>query len=309
MITMRAVSRHLWAVHSPLTALGAAAAVLGLLCLAGLTLDPRLVTGAPVWLKPLKFSLSFLTYSWTLVWLLGLVQTRRRWAQGLGWVVTAGVLVELGAIVVQAARGTPSHFNQATPFDALVWSLMGQAVVALWCAHLGVTALLLFERITPAPVSWALRLGLLLSLLGMTQGILMTFPSAAQQAVLHAGGHLNLIGAHTVGTADGGPGLPGLGWSTRGGDLRVGHFLGLHALQLLPLFALLLGRVRGLHDAQRLRLVWTGAAVSFGLILLTTWQALRGEPLTAPQPATLAAAGLLLVGGVLSATWSLRARP
>ena len=68
----------------------------------------------------------------------------------------------------------------------------------------------------------------------MTGG-LMTRPTAAQLEAARAGERMTIAGAHTVGAPDGGPGLAGTGWSTEHGDLRVPHFVGLHALQVLPL--------------------------------------------------------------------------
>jgi hypothetical protein len=59
-----------------------------------------------------------------------------------------------------------------------------------------------------------------------------------------AGRPMPIIAAHTVGAPDGGPGLSGTGWSTEHGDLQLPHFMGLHALQVLPLINFALSRRR-----------------------------------------------------------------
>ena len=54
---------RLWHGDTPLTATGLLMlAVLGV-ALVGLVVDPRIVTGAPVWLKPAKFAASIALYT------------------------------------------------------------------------------------------------------------------------------------------------------------------------------------------------------------------------------------------------------
>jgi peptidoglycan/LPS O-acetylase OafA/YrhL len=101
-----------------------------------------------------------------------------------------------------------------------------------------------------------------------------------------------MLGAHSVGVADGGPGLPVTRWSTEGGDLRAPHFFGLHALQALPLLAWLLERRR--RDSAS-RLVIAAAVGWIGLTLVALSQALRGQPLVAPDRATVIAALVVVI--------------
>jgi hypothetical protein len=41
--------------------------------------------------------------------------------------------------------------------------------------------------------------------------------------------------SHTAEAPDGGAGLPVTNWSKQNGDLRIAHFSGMHAFQILPL--------------------------------------------------------------------------
>ena len=133
----------------------------------------------------------------------------------------------------------------------------------------------------------------------------MTRPTEAQLTQVAATGQMPIVGAHTVGAPDGGPGLPGTGWSVEHGDLRVPHFIGLHALQVLPLFVWLLAR-RRVDEARRARLAVVAGGSYAALFLILIWQALRGQSLVSPDAVTLTA---LLVWAVLTvglAVWPFR---
>jgi hypothetical protein len=293
----RAVLRQAYATNRPLTLLGALMLVTLGAGLAGLLFDPRVITGAPAWLKPTKFAISITLYSFTLLWLLSYVEGRRFWVRTISVVSLVAFFVEMVAVITQVLRGTTSHFNNATPFDTALFSAMGAFVILIWLMNLAAAILLLFQRLPDPAFAWTLRLALLLTLAGSALGVLMTQPTPGQREAMRASGNSALVGAHSVGVADGGPGMPVTGWNTTGGDLRIGHFVGLHALQALPLIGWLLTRrraTRRLSPRQRAALAWIAGLSYLGLMGLVTWQALRGQPLLAPDTATLLAAGTWL---------------
>jgi hypothetical protein len=280
--------------HPPMMMLTGAMLTLAAVSLVGLIADDRTVLGAPVWLKPLKFALSFVLYAVAMAWLILLMTRGRRVAWWAGTVAAVAATAEVALIAAQAARGRQSHFNNTTPLDEAIFQAMGATIGVFYVATLLIAVLLLIQRPGDPATTWALRLGLLIALVGMGFGVLMVLPTAEQLAE----GSGDIVGAHSVGVPDGGSGLPVTGWSTEGGDLRIPHFVGMHALQALPLLAfaltVLARRVPWLRDPiVRRRLVLVAAAGYAGLVALVAWQALRGQPLVAPDAATLAAAGLL----------------
>ena len=283
--------RRLYTTDAPLTLTGALMAAALIPALAGLWLDPRLITGAPAWLKPAKFAVSTAIYALTLAWIFTYlpdwVRTRRLVGRG-----SAAILIfEVGAIYLQAWRGTTSHFNVATPVDAALFMTMGLAIVIQTVGAVVVAVALWRQPFADAARGWALRLGLTVTIVGASTGGLMTTPRDSQIAEARATHHMLVSGSHTVGAPDGGPGLPGTGWSRRHGDIRVAHFVGLHAIQVLPVVAWLLTR-RRLSDVRALRLTIVAAGSYFALFALLLAQALSGESVAAPSPVFVTAFAL-----------------
>ncbi len=304
--SLRAAFGRAMSLNKPLTIAGLGMLLVFLVTLVGILLDPRIVTGAPVWLKPAKFAVSISIYSLTFVWLLGFVRGHTRLVRLAANVTVLSFIVEMVIIVTQAARGTTSHFNFSTRLDSVLFMMMGAFIILTWAANLLVGVLLLKQRMPDRVFAWSLRLGIFISAVGMGLAFLMTsIPTPEQRARIAAGGAPQTFGAHSVGVADGGPGLPVVGWSTTGGDLRVAHFVGLHAMQVLPLVGWLLSiwarASSRLAVGHRLSLVWTTGLAYLGLILLLAWQALRGQSVVAPDAATLAAFGALGTVCLLSA--------
>ncbi len=299
---MRTALRTIRAWHGPLALFALLMLALAAVCAVAWTVDDRLLLGQPIWAKPLKFSLSFTAYAVTLAWLLSQRPARRAgwWA---GTVVAVASTTEMAAIVGQAARGHRSHFNVSTPLDAAVFSGMGALVAVIFLGTLTVAVLVLRGRTQDRALTLALRCGTWIALAGMSVGFLMLRATPEQLREQAAGAPATYVGAHAVGVPDGGPGLWLLGWSTTGGDLRVGHFLGMHALQALPLVALVLAGLR-LEEATRVRVIGLTALLYGGTAALAVWQALRGQAVTSPDAATLLALGalVLVTGGAAAAT-------
>lgn len=268
------------------------AAVSLVVALVGLAVDPRSIQGAPAWLKPMKFGISITLYLVTMRWMLSFVHGHRR----LQWAITGVMLVTLTAEIVlidmQVLRGTTSHFNKSTPFDTAVFNGMGGLVTMLFLATVIAAVLVLRRRGLDAGIAAGMRWGLLVSLLGMADAAFM---------IVNVG--WNAGGGHTVGAPDGGPGMLLTDWSTQHGDLRIAHFVGLHALQLIPLLAWVVHRClpAGSEDRQRL-LVLLATLAYIGLVALLTWQALRGQPLLRPDRTTLAALSTGIVATAASGT-------
>jgi hypothetical protein len=226
--------------------------------------DTRTILGLNPWIKPMKFLISVTIFLWTVAWFMpearetpvvsgfskiGIV----RWTIGLA------MIIEIACIILQSARGAPSHFNTTSLFDTAIFTVMATTI------GFNNTAVLLFlwiiRRDTPphrAGYLWGIRLGVAIFLLACTQGVVII-----------------LNNAHTVGAPDGGSGLPFVNWSTTAGDLRIAHFFGMHAMQALPLLGFFLDRnkVPGRNPVIAVSILWL--AVMGGLLMI----ALQGRPL------------------------------
>jgi hypothetical protein len=226
--------------------------------------DARTILGLNPWVKPLKFLVSIAAYVWTLAWLTRYVSGYTRSVRIISWGTAVVFVGEMVCIIMQAARGTTSHFNIRSEFDGAVFSVMGLLIAVN--TLLVLVTLLLFLKPTerPAPAYLCgIRLGLLLFFVGSLEGAAMI-----------------TNGAHMVGAPDGGAGLPFVNWSTRAGDLRVAHFLSFHALQLLPLAGFLLSRHKPDWPARRQTACVLALALLYAAcISLIFWQAMRGRPL------------------------------
>lgn len=246
--------------HKPLLVAGVVHLVAVIPALVAMAADDTLVLGINRWIKPAKFLLSVGIYLLTFAWMIPRVQRADRSKSVIAWGVLLVMTGEVVFIALQAARGATSHFNIATSFDRFVFQTMG--VLILINTGLVVWLLMLFMR-SPEPMRRAqlagIRLGLLLFVVGGLEGGMMVAANA-----------------HAVGVPDGGPGLPFVNWSTEAGDLRSAHFVGLHALQALPILGWFLSRRD--HDAgvDTVRVV----AAAWGLLFAgLTWLAISGTPL------------------------------
>ena len=206
------------------------------------------------WYKPFKFAFSTFLFAWAMAWYCYYLPNFN--IKVFNWSVIILLGFEILYIALQASKGQLSHYNLSTPVYAALYSMMALAasLVTLYTAYVG---LLFFTNSFPELPNyyvWAIRLGIIIFVIFSFEGFAM-------------GSRLN----HSVGALNDNSNWFVFGWSKTVGDLRVAHFIGMHALQVLPILS---------YYVLKNTKLTVGLSLVYGLLaLLTLIQALQGRPL------------------------------
>lgn len=258
--------RHLVERQPALARFGAVMVAAAIPTLLLASIDDRQLLGVNVWEKPARFFASIGVYALTLAWAFAFLSPQQRSGRAARYIVAVTVgagALEQAIITVRAALGQQSHFNVGTPADAAWFSLMGVGAVLL-VSTAAVTGVMVWRSgmLTGARrVGWSTGLSVA-GLFGGTTGWLMASN-----------------GSHRVGEATGETGgLPFLGWSTSVGDLRIAHFLALHAMFVLPVAGWVAHRRWGDRPTAT-RVTWAAAILWVGAVVAVFANAMMGNAL------------------------------
>jgi hypothetical protein len=212
------------------------------------------VYGVNAYYKPFKFAISTFLFAWTMAWYCHYLNN---FNIGLyNWTVIILLGFEIVYIALMASKGQTSHYNVSRPLHSVMFSLM--ALAATWVTlHTAYIGFLFFQQTFPELPSyyvWAIRIGIVLFTIFSLEGFAM-------------GARLS----HSVGAINDNSNWFILGWSKTVGDLRVAHFIGMHALQVLPILSFYL-----LKNTKAT--VFVG--LMYGVLAFSVlFQALKGKPL------------------------------
>jgi len=212
------------------------------------------VNNISAWLKPMKFFFSVAIFCFTMAWLMYELPTIN--VNAFSIMVVLVMTLELVVITWQAANGRLSHFNVSTPLYASLFTIMGIAIsiLTLWTGFIGFQFCISDTSHIEKGYLWGIRLGILLF-------VIFSFE----------GGIMGVKLAHTVGAADGSDGIAIVNWSKHFGDLRIAHFFGIHALQLLPII--------GFYILKQPSTIISFSVVYAALVTFFLVQALKGLPI------------------------------
>jgi hypothetical protein len=262
-------------IASPALAWGGAIMLFASLITLGLSVfDHRLFQGVSVWHKPWKFQISTVLYWWSLAWFISYFGTTEQFSLSRRFIVWMSLIAGLFEVVYiswQGAFGLASHYNTSSPFYGAMYTAMAVFAVLLTSTSgvLGYTVLRAHSQTyaTSVALRHAIGWGLIISsVLGIVTGAIL-------------GGRTNSGGHWVGGTTNDALGLMVLNWSRDGGDLRVAHFFALHAMQILPVMAVLfICLTPNMSPTTSKRFIWLLAAGYAGFCIFTLKQALSGTP-------------------------------
>ncbi len=212
----------------------------------------NMINGVNAWFKPFKFAISTTLYCWSMLWYCYYLPNFD--TKLFNWTIIITLGFEVAYIAFRAGRNELSHFNIATPIASFLFSLMAIAatIATLYTAYVAFLFSVNTFPSLPSYYIWAIRLGLILFVVFAFEGFAM-------------GARMS----HSVGGSDDSLGIPIFNWSKKFGDLRIAHFIGMHALQVLPLISY--------YFLKNTKLTIFIAALYAFLALHTLIQALKGK--------------------------------
>ena len=250
-------------------------------------MDVRELLDVNGWLKPIKFALALVVYTFTLSWFSTYLSTpwrdSRRFNVFTGLVVCA-IVLEMLWIISAASIGEASHFNQSHPILKPVYFFMGVLATLLTAQSLVIGIGLLRHRQS------ALKS---LTRYSLAYGLITTFVLTMITAGYMAGGpaQSHAVIPDGVTTYSEKEALFFMGWLRNVGDLRVSHFFATHALHAIPFIGWVLANLmeRRLSNAQSLQTVEPASwqkrlaiilcVIYSAFVLALFLQALMGRPL------------------------------
>lgn len=209
------------------------------------------------WLKPAKFAVSILLYAASFNIFQRYISGQNRLIRFAMSASVLGGFIELASSLTQAALTWSAHSNAGVEDALLITGRL--AIMPLAFLDLIFFAVLMREKNLPPVMGSALKWGLLLTAIGFIPGFILMAPEHVQVALSH----------HAFCSS---------------GNLRIAHFIGIHALQIIPLLALYLERFDSqLSIGEQLNILRISGFSYFALIQILTWQALRNEMILAPS--------------------------
>ena len=238
----------------------------GLLHVIPLALGGFQWSGAVSFRKPIVFGLALGLNAWSFAWIMTYLPKRRKTSWFWLGFYLLGAYLEFIPISLQPWRGEPSHFNNGDPLSAALWAIMGIAVAGLALTVVFMTIWSFTSLKAPSNYGWAIKIGMLILLAGQGFG---------QWIINNAG---DILGAPGVAVLPASVTFEDLSTYGLAGNMKLIHFLALHAIQILPVLAILT-QYTDWNEAQKRNVLLLAAAGYIGLMMVVFYQVIKGVAL------------------------------
>lgn len=265
-----------------LLAAGSFLILLGVLHLPIQFIAPRDWESSIGWRKPILFGISTGITLVSLAWVVSVV--KKRSAEFAASILSVLAAAEVLIITVQTWRGVPAHFNNGSTVDRFLSYSIDAMLIFITLSIFYLTYFALKASITVPNDKWllSLRLGMIYLSLACVLG----FATAAYGIYMtQTGGNPEQIAPR---------GVP-----------KFIHGMPLHALQILPIWAFVLQKLKPKAVDEKYSLWWLSHSIGLATIY-AAWQTVNGWGRFESNPAGIFIIGAMIFAALVSGYYSVR---